>query len=277
MIQTNHLSYGYVRNHQTLKDLNLRLEDGHIYGLLGKNGVGKSTLLKLFTGALRGQGEYTIDGLDPRQRPAELLEKIRLVPENEAIPETTVHALAKVCRQLYPSFDEQLLESSLREFEVPADKRLTKMSLGQQKKALISLSLACGTQYLFMDEPTNGMDIPSKATFRRIVANALADTERAQKTVIVSTHQVDDLESLIDAIIIMENEGILLSATLQEIGQRLCFGIAEESDEVLYTEKTLHGNMSVMINRTGEEMPVDVKLLFTAVVKHPEKFRSLFK
>lgn len=276
MIKTSHLSYGYVRNRQTLKDLNLSIEDGHIYGLLGKNGVGKSTLLKLFTGALRGQGEYSIDGLDPRKRPAELLEKFRLVPENEAIPETTISALADVCRQLYPNFNEKILQSSLKDFEVPTNQNLTKMSLGQQKKALISLSLACGTQYLFMDEPTNGMDIPSKATFRRIVAAALADTEREQKTVIISTHQVDDLDSLIDAIIIMENEGILLTATLQEIGQKLCFGIAEEGDEVLYTEQTLHGNRSVMINRTGEEMPVDVKLLFTAVVKNPEKFRRLF-
>lgn len=274
MITTQHLSYGYVRNHQTLKDLNLSLEDGHIYGLLGKNGVGKSTLLKLLTGALRGKGEYNIDGLDPRQRPAELLEKFRLVPENEAIPDTTIYALADVCQQLYPTFDRQVLDAALSEFEVPTQQKLTKMSLGQQKKALISLSLACGTQYLFMDEPTNGMDIPSKATFRRIVASALAD--KAQRTVIVSTHQVDDLDSLIDAIIIMENEGILLTATLQQIGQRLCFGEAEEGDEVLYTEQTLHGKRSVMINRTGEEMPVDVKLLFTAVVKHPQKFKDLF-
>lgn len=276
MIQTNHLSYGYTRNRTTLKDINLRLEDGHIYGLLGKNGVGKSTLLKLFSGALLGKGEYTVDGLDPRQRPAELLEKIRIVPENEAILNTTILQLAEVTKQFYPNFDEKLLHSALDEFEVPTDQRLTQLSLGQQKKSLIALSLACNTPYLFMDEPTNGMDIPSKATFRRIVASALADEEKAQKTVIISTHQVDDLESLIDAIIIMQNEGVLLSATLQEIGQRLCFGIADEGDEVLYSEPTLHGEMSVMLNRTGEEMPVDVKLLFTAVVKNPKRFKEIF-
>lgn len=276
MIRTNHLSYGYIRNRTTLKDINLRLEDGHIYGLLGKNGVGKSTLLKLFSGALLGKGEYTIDGLDPRQRPAELLEKIRIVPENEAILNTTILQLAEVTKQFYPNFDEKLLHSALDEFEVPTDQRLTQLSLGQQKKSLIALSLACNTPYLFMDEPTNGMDIPSKATFRRIVASALADEEKAQKTVIISTHQVDDLESLIDAIIIMQNEGVLLSATLQEIGQRLCFGIADEGDEVLYSEPTLHGEMSVMLNRTGEEMPVDVKLLFTAVVKNPKRFKEIF-
>lgn len=276
MIRTNHLSYGYTRNRTTLKDINLRLEDGHIYGLLGKNGVGKSTLLKLFSGALLGKGEYTIDGLDPRQRPAELLEKIRIVPENEAILNTTILQLAEVTKQFYPNFDEKLLHSALDEFEVPTDQRLTQLSLGQQKKSLIALSLACNTPYLFMDEPTNGMDIPSKATFRRIVASALADEEKAQKTVIISTHQVDDLESLIDAIIIMQNEGVLLSATLQEIGQRLCFGIADEGDEVLYSEPTLHGEMSVMLNRTGEEMPVDVKLLFTAVVKNPKRFKEIF-
>lgn len=277
MIQTNHLSYGYVRNRTTLKDISLSLEDGHIYGLLGKNGVGKSTLLKLFTGALLGQGDYSIDGLDPRKRPAELLEKFRLVPENEAIPDTTILELAAVAKQLYPAYDEAQLMSALQEFEVPYQQRLTKMSLGQQKKSLIALSLACNTPYLFMDEPTNGMDIPSKATFRRIVASSLADVDKLQKTVIISTHQIDDLESLIDSIIIMQNEGVLLATTLQEIGQRLCFGIADADDEVLYSEQTLHGKMSVMLNRTGEEMPVDVKLLFNAVVKNPQKFQEIFK
>lgn len=272
MIQTKDLNYGYQKFQPVLKKISLNLPEGHIYGLLGKNGVGKSTLLKVLTGALLGEGEYKVGGYDPRDRKGEMQEQIRLVPENEAIFENTILELAKVTAPLYPTFNQELLENALKEFEVPTDKKLTLMSLGQQKKALISLSLACNTPYLFMDEPTNGMDIPSKSSFRRIVASSVNENS----TVLISTHQVDDLEGLIDYVVILENDGVLLSASLQEIGQKLCFGVAEEGDEVLYSEPTLRGPWSVMINKSGEEMPVDIKILFSAVVKNPAKFKEIF-
>jgi len=273
MIKTNDLNYGYYKYMPVLKKISLNLPEGHIYGLLGKNGVGKSTLLKVLSGALLGEGEISVGGFDPRERKGEMQEQIRLVPENEALYENTIDEIAAITAPLYPTFNQELLDSALNEFEVPRDKKLTKMSLGQQKKALISLSLACNTPYLFMDEPTNGMDIPSKSSFRRIVASSIADNS----TVLISTHQIDDLEGLIDYVVILENDGVLLSASLQEIGQKLCFGIAEPEDEVLYSEKTLRGSWSVMINKTGEEMPVDIKLLFSAVVKNPEMFKNIFK
>lgn len=272
MIKTNKLSYSYNALQQTLRDITITLPEGHIYGLLGKNGVGKSTMLKMLTGSLIGQGEYTIDGLDPRQRQPELQQRFRLIPENEAIYNITITQLAEVTKVFYPTFDEKIFTNALKEFEVPTEQTLTRMSLGQQKKALISLSLACGTPYLFMDEPTNGMDIPSKSIFRRLVASIMEDS----RTILISTHQIDDLESLIDSVIILENDGVLLSASLEEIGKRLCFGIAEEGDDVIYSEPTLHGVMSVMLNHTGEEMPVDVKLLFNAVIKNPQRIKEIF-
>ena len=272
MIQTNGLNYGYNKYQPVLKQITLNLPEGHIYGLLGKNGVGKSTLLKILTGALLGDGEYKVGGFDPRERKAEMQQQIRLVPENEALFDLTIGQLAKITAPLYPTFDNELLENALAEFEVPADKKLTLMSLGQQKKAIISLSLACNTPYLFMDEPTNGMDIPSKSSFRRIVASSINE----KTTVLISTHQVDDLDGLIDYVVILENDGVLLSASLQEIGQKLCFGLPEEGDEVLYSEPSLKGAWSVMINKSGEEMPVDIKLLFSAVVKHPDVFKKIF-
>ena len=272
MIQTKDLNYGYQKFQPVLKKINLNLPEGHIYGLLGKNGVGKSTLLKVLTGALLGEGEYKVGGYDPRERKGEMQELIRLVPENEALFENTIMELASVTAPLYPTFSYDLLKKALEEFEVPTDKKITMLSLGQQKKALISLSLACNTPYLFMDEPTNGMDIPSKSSFRRIVASAVSENS----TVLISTHQIDDLEGLIDYVVILENDGVLLSASLQEIGQKLCFGVAEEDDEVLYSEPTLRGPWSVMINKSGEEMPVDIKTLFSAVVKNPARFKEIF-
>ena len=272
MIKTRDLNYGYYKSSPVLKKISLDLPEGHICGLLGKNGVGKSTLLKVLSGALLGEGEYSVAGFDPRERKAEMQEKIRLVPENEVLYENTVMELAEITAPLYPTFDYKLLENALTEFEVPRDKKLTLMSLGQQKKALISLSIACCTPYLFMDEPTNGMDIPSKSSFRRIVAGSVSENS----TVLISTHQVDDLEGLIDYVVILENNGVLLSASLEEIGKRLAFGIATEDDEVLYSEPTFRGVISVMENRGEEESPVDVKLLFNAVVKNPKRFKEIF-
>lgn len=273
MININNLSFGYRKGQEVLKNISLTLPEGHVYGLLGQNGVGKSTLLKLLSGALLGKGEYTISGLDPRKRQPELQEQVRLVPENEAIFHNTIYELAKVTAPLYPNFRQDLLEQALQEFEVPATQKLTTMSLGQQKKALISLSLACGCPNLFMDEPTNGMDIPSKSSFRRIVAS-IADEKQS---IIISTHQVDDLEGLIDYVIIMSNSGVLLADSLDNIGRRFTFGQIDPDhlEDVIYYEPSLRGAVGVCYNKTGEDMPVDVKLLFTAVVKNPKAFQNV--
>lgn len=216
MIQANNLTYGYSKKKLVLDQINLEWPSGHVYGLLGRNGIGKSTLLKLLSGALLGQGEYTVGDRDPRKREVAFQQSVRLVPENEALFDISIQDYAKVTRPLYPTFSNELLDKALADFRVPSDMKLTEMSLGQQKKALISLSLACNTPYLFMDEPTNGMDIPSKSTFRKLVANMI-DEER---TIIISTHQVDDLVGLMDYVTIMENNGILLSDSLENIGQQ---------------------------------------------------------
>ncbi len=216
MIKASNLTYGYIQVQPVLKQISLEMPAGHIYGLLGRNGVGKSTFLKVLSGALLGQGEYSVGAYDPRNREAAFQESIRLVPENEALYNNTIIELARVTRPLYPTFSDEILNRALNEFKVPQDQKLTTMSLGQQKKALISLSLACNTPYLFMDEPTNGMDIPSKSTFRKLVASMLDEN----RTIIISTHQVDDLEGLMDSVTIMENDGVLLSDTLENIGEQ---------------------------------------------------------
>lgn len=216
MIKTSNLTYGYIQVQPVLKKISLEMPAGHIYGLLGRNGVGKSTFLKVLSGALLGQGEYSVGGYDPRNREAAFQESIRLVPENEALYNNTIIELAQVTKPLYPTFSDEILNRALEEFKVPQEQKLTTMSLGQQKKALIALSLACNTPFIFMDEPTNGMDIPSKSTFRKLVASMLDEN----RTIIISTHQVDDLEGLMDSVTIMENDGVLLSDTLENIGEQ---------------------------------------------------------
>lgn len=273
MIELKDLRYGYYRHQPVLRGLSLRLPEGHIYGLLGKNGVGKSTLLKILCGSLTGEGEYTVAGFDPREQHPAMLEKVRLVPESEAILPVAIEDLARVTAPFYPTWDQSIFDRALNEFQVPRNKQLTTLSLGQQKKALISLALACNTPYLLMDEPTNGLDIPSKSIFRRLVAGHCDEG----RTVIISTHQVDDIDSLIDGIVILENEGVLLNASLDKVAARLAFRHAETDDEVLYTEGSPVGPWSVVVRRPGEpETSVNMKMLFNAVVAHKDRIRTLF-
>ena len=273
MITTQELNFGYNRNSSVLSHLTLTLPSGHVYGLFGKNGVGKSTLLKLLCGALHGKGLCQIDGIDSASRSIELLKQLCFVPETLDIRAITIEELAKVTKPFYPTFSDELLNYCIAELEVPTGIRLTKMSLGQQKKAIIAVAVACNTPYLLLDEPTNGMDIPSKAALRRIIASIASP----EKLIIISTHQVDDLENLIDAAIIMDNNGILLSETLETIGQKLSFGPFDGASEIIYSEETLRGTWCVTRNESGIEAPVDMKLLFSAVVKHPGEFKQIFK
>ncbi|MCF0203685.1 MAG: ABC transporter ATP-binding protein [Bacteroidaceae bacterium] len=273
MIQTNSLSYGYIIGRKVLKDITLEMKEGHIYGLLGKNGVGKSTFLKLVCGLLNYSSKgkdsagknstILVDGINPKGRPAEMLQLIRFVGENEATPDLSIDEWAKLVAPFYKDFDFGMLDRAVSEFEVPRGHLVSQMSLGQQKKAVISLALACNTKYLLLDEPTNGMDIPSKSIFRRLVAGCMDE----HKTIIISTHQVDDIEPIIDAVTILDNSCVLLNNTIQELGTMYSFGRAEEGDEVIYTEPTILGNISMIRNKSGVESPVDLKILFTAIVK----------
>lgn len=272
MIQISNLNYGYFTTKKVLSDISLEIKEGHIYGLLGKNGVGKSTFLKLVCGILNPQKQaknendiILVDGVNSYGRPTEMLKLIRLVGENEAVPELTINEWAGIVAPFYENFSFDILNKAMETFEVPQGQKLTQMSHGQQKKSIISLALACNTKYLFMDEPTNGMDIPSKSTFRQIIAECMTE----EKTIIISTHQVDDIEKILDAVIILDNTAVLLNDTIEEIGKQYAFGKAEEGDEVLYTEPSILGNISVIKNKSGVESPVDLKLLFTAIVKRP--------
>lgn len=286
MISIKNLEYGYSSSKHVFKDFNLDLPEGHIYGLLGKNGIGKTTLLSILSGALFAKGDYNIDGYDPRKRNNNLLEQTRLDMDLEINPTmginfaTRIHRLADTIGPLYPNFDLEFMNRALEILEVPTKKRLYKMSMGEQRKALSAFSLACNTRYLFMDEPTNGMDISSRSEFKKLVAEQYAmgcdENGKFNKTIIISSHQVEDLEGLIDSIIILGKENVLLLATFEEIGRKLKFGFATPGDVVLYKESGSNGEECVMRNDNGIESSVNTRLLFNAVTKKPEMILPLF-
>ena len=213
MVSIQNIKFGYNSRQAVLDDFSLDFNQNGIYGLLGKNGTGKSTLLYLMMGLLRPQkGDVTIDGISARLRRPEVLSEMFLVPEEYDLPRISLHNYVKAIKPFYPRFSEELLEKCLANFEMTLDVNLASLSMGQKKKVYMCIALAANTRYLLMDEPTNGLDILSKSQFRKVVIEGMND----EKTIIVSTHQVHDVERLLDHICIIERNKVLLNEPLVE-------------------------------------------------------------
>jgi len=273
MISLNNLNFGYSSSRKVLENISLQLPEGHIYGLLGQNGVGKSTLMHVIAGLLKGEGECMIDGVASHDKPLAMLQDIFVMGEEfSRLSNESATSLAKFYQKIYPNFDMDYFLKIAEELMVDINVKIRSLSMGGSRKAMIALALACNTRYLLMDEPTNGLDITSKITFRQIIA-AHANEDR---TIIISTHMVDDVEDLLDAVIIMRHMEVLLSATIAEIGQKLCFGQLEEGDDAIYSKDTINGRVGVAENLCGEEMPVDIKMLFIACMNNSLKIKEIF-
>ncbi len=268
MIDVKDLEFRYQGSkHQVFSHFDLQLEQGRIYGLLGKNGTGKSTLLYLIAGLLMpNSGSVSVDGIESKLRKPELLSRMFIVPEEYNMPDMSFDSLCALMRSFYPSFNDELLRQCLAEFEMPANPNLKELSMGQKKKVYMSIAIATGTRLLMMDEPTNGLDIPSKALFRRVIANYMSE----DRTLIISTHQVHDIENLLDHVVIVDRSKVLLNSSIADISKRYAFRYLSQQDmdgRVLYSEPSLQGNASI-VERTGDddETQVDLELLFNAVI-----------
>lgn len=274
MIQLQNLDFSYRKGRKIFDNLSIEIERGAICGLLGKNGVGKTTLLHLIAGLLRAENpeQISVMNFSPFNRSVDFLSRIFLVPEEFSLPRTTIEAFAKTYGKFYPRFSWKLFSDILTEFEVNISEKLHTMSFGQRKKAYIAFAIACNTDILLLDEPTNGLDIPSKIAFRRIVARIMDDS----RTIIISTHQVRDLEEMLDSIIILENDGVLLSATVSEITSRLRFEVLGDTTDAIYSQSSLQGTVGVTENHKGDETRLDIELLFGATVTAKEKIHQIF-
>ena len=272
MITLKELSFSYSRKKEVLDRINLEVGSGHICGLLGKNGEGKTTLLNLLSGQIfPDQGSCLVLEEIPSERNARFLQQIFLLPEEISMPEVTAIEYIKMYAPFYPTFRDDICKACVESFEINLSDRLSKMSQGQRKKVAITLALAAHTPLLLMDEPTNGLDIPSKATFRRLVASLIDDNQ----TVIISTHQVRDLESLIDTVLILDQRQILLNKTLNEIGEKLYFGPLLPEEKALYSEPTPQGTIGVTARDGKEETAVSLELLFNAAITYPKEIQRM--
>jgi ABC-2 type transport system ATP-binding protein len=277
MVNIENVTFSYSKKTKLLSNLNLQLEAGRIHGLLGKNGEGKSTLLKLMSGLVFPQnGKIDVMGFLPEKRNPEMLQEIFFLPEEFPQINLSIEKYKNIYAPFYPNFSNDQFESYLKEFEID-DKNaiMSKLSHGQKKKIMIAFGLATNTKLLLMDEPTNGLDIPSKGQFRRMVASAITE----ERCLVISTHQVHDLDSLIDNIIVMEKHEIVFNQAIENITRKLVFRLTERNEiceNVIHTEESLRGMYQVCENTTNEESKLDIELLFNTILLHTAKVKSLF-
>lgn len=273
MIDIKNLNFQYAKKQQPLfQELDCELAAGSIVGLLGKNGAGKTTLLKLMIGLLLPtEGQVSVIGHQPAKRQPSLLQDLYFVSEEFHIPSISINSYIKANAGFYPRFDKELLQRLIVEFELPETESLQKLSYGQKKKFLISFALATKCRLLVLDEPTNGLDIPSKAIFRKILAGSLDEDQ----LVIISTHQVKDVENLIDRIIMLDNGKFIMQKDLFDISSKLNFSTSStaEGEDILYSE-IVPGGYKVITPRPEGNSSVDIELLFNAISSGSEKLKD---
>jgi ABC-2 type transport system ATP-binding protein len=273
MIDIKNLTFNYAKKQQPLfHELDCELQAGSIVGLLGKNGAGKTTLLKLMIGLLfPTKGDISILGHEPSKRQPSLLQDVFFVSEEFYLPSISIQNYIKANAGFYPRFDQDLLLKLIKDFELPETKSLQKLSYGQKKKFLISFALATKCHLLVLDEPTNGLDIPSKSIFRKVLAGSLDEDQ----LVIISTHQVKDVENLIDKVLMLDNGKFIMQKDLFDISSQLNFSNASsaEGEDVLYSEM-VPGGYRIITPQVNGSSSVDIELLFNAIADGNEKLKK---
>lgn len=264
------------RGRRVYDGLNMELRDGAVYGLLGRNGAGKTTLMRLIAGLLDcNSGRITVNGMTPFRRDPVFLNSIYFVPESFNAPEMRVSDYAATYGAFYSNYDGDAFTDYMKALSVDPETAFRRLSFGQRKKALMAFALSLKTDILLLDEPGNGLDIPSKLTLRHI----LSECASPSRTIIMSTHQVRDIEDIVDHVAIIDGGRLLLDASTREIDCLVQFVESPQADaDALFSERTAGGFVNIKarrncsIDRTHNRM--DMEVLFNACVTGGRNFVS---
>ncbi|MEO6191220.1 MAG: ABC transporter ATP-binding protein [Saprospiraceae bacterium] len=274
MIKLKDIQFSYSKKKKLFDGLNLNLEKGKIYGLLGKNGAGKTTLLRIINGLIFPQsGEATVFDYDATERNPNMLSEIIFIQEEPVIPNSTILSYLYTYAPFYPRFDYNKFLSLITEFGLEGSQRMDKLSFGQKKKVMLCFAVASNARILILDEPTNGLDIPSKSHFRKLITEAMLD----DRIVIISTHQVRDMVNLIDPILMLEDGKIIFDYSLEEISKALHFEIhysMTPPSDVIYSERISGGYMSIRENIDGRDSEIDLEVLFNGLLSNKQQILS---
>lgn len=265
MIAIENLTFGYGKGTPLLSNISAKLHEGRIYGLLGVNGSGKTTLLKLMSGMLFPvQGRITADGLDTAARDAATSGKIFYMQAEFKFGRQSLEKFIALHRAFYPGFSDEILGDCLEESGInPKTGDLGVLSTGEKRKFLFSIALACGAEYLLMDEPLNGMDIPSRSLFRKLLLKHLGEDRMA----LISTHTPAEIENILSDILILDGKGGMLAKSSEEISDSWSFGYAGSDEGALYSEPCAGGYRTIRKRGEDEAGAIDLEMFFNAAIK----------
>ena len=262
MIKLTNLEAGYKQKNPVLSAINTQIEAGNIYGLLGSNGVGKTTLLHTIAGVLEPlAGEVDVMGHTPSAHTRQFFEQIYYITDEVELPAMSLEGYIGTYAKFRPGFSREQMQDYLQRMNFTFGVRLNKLSLGNRKKFVIAYALACNTPLLLMDEPTNGLDIESKRQLRSI----LASLDMSNRAIIISTHQIADLEQMLSHILIIKDKQLIISTSLNNAAQRLAFGRVGEFAEPLFVD-----GLRVIAQNSGEYSNLDLEMLYLAVLESAE-------
>lgn len=278
MLTLNDVTFSYSAKRELIRDFSMHIQPGNVYGLLGKNGSGKSTLIYLICGLLRpSSGKIEFKGMVPIERKPEFLEDVFLVPEEFSLPKVMLKEYVAINAPFYPKFDFEKMRHYLNMFELTDDMHLGSLSMGQKKKVFLSFAMATNTSLLILDEPTNGLDITAKRNFRQAITQCIDDS----KSVLISTHQINDVDKTLDHVIIMDQNGVLLNSSLVDVASHLRFDFTRDADRAANALISLEqpGGMSIIEPLTDPDMETEVNLesLYEFTLGNPQLINNLLK
>lgn len=226
IISINNLTKKY-KNAIAIDDLSLDIEKGRVLGLLGPNGSGKSTLIKLIVGLLRkDKGEILIDSKKPG---LETKAMISYLPDSYYLYERlTVRETLCMYEDFYKDFDRKRADMLIEYLRIPLDKKTKDLSKGLRERLLISLNLSREAEIYIMDEPVDGVDPVAK----QAVLDAIIDKLSSDKTFIITTHQIKDLENLFEDVVFLDKGKVLLHKKAADIRRDYGMDIADYYKEV---------------------------------------------
>jgi ABC-2 type transport system ATP-binding protein len=270
MLSTEQLSFTYRKGKPVLENVNLNLTPGNVYGLLGLNGVGKTTLLQLIAGCLFPKGgSIQLMGFDPKERDVNMLANLYYVPVEINVPNCSIARYLSLYQPFYPNFDLNIFKKALDCFGLEQSMQLNQISFGQKKKVVLAFALATQCKVLLLDEPTDGLDSPSKAQFRRLLSEFISE----ERIILIATHHINDIASLVDQIILLENTKLLLNASVEAINtqfsQQFSSKLPTEHSEVLYSERLPQGYQYLTHNTKRVSGNIDMEFFFNAVSLNP--------
>ncbi|WP_312668063.1 ABC transporter ATP-binding protein [Tissierella praeacuta] len=239
MLEIRNLSKSYGRN-KVLTDINLDIEENKIYGLLGRNGAGKTTLLKLIASQiLKDDGEIKLDGEEIFEN-SKAMEDICLVKDfPNSVKERKVKDILALGKIIYKDWDEEYKNYLIREFNLNIRKKLLKLSTGNKTIVGLIIGLASRSRITIFDEPTIGLDAAMRYKFYNLL---LEDYEKNPRTIIISTHLIDEVANLFEEVIILNNKRIILKNEVNSLKEKSHFLSGREDliNPIIKDKKVIH-------------------------------------